>query len=118
VFPFKRGREDRPLIFAGEGDPFRTNRGSYLPVRRKTRRPGLSPTAFASGSLLTNGPLPTLGRIPTCNGQGLHPPEFRISTTGAGLGAIRRVSIGPLSATSVSMNDQTGPALRSVSYLR
>ena len=43
VFPFKRDGEDPARMFAGEGDPFRTNRRFKLLVRRASRRPGCRP---------------------------------------------------------------------------
>lgn len=48
VFPFKRDNEDPARMFAGEGDPFRTNRRKYLSKDSEATR--LS-TAFDSGTL-------------------------------------------------------------------
>lgn len=70
VFPFKRDGEDPARMFAGEGDPFRTNRrfkllseGQPPPVcpRRSTRSPSTAATR-------TN--------VPTCTARSA-PPECR-----------------------------------------
>src|SRR6185369_5161967 len=54
VFPFKREGEDPARMFAGEGDPFRTNRRfKYLSTNSKTKR--LS-TAFDSVTLYGRDP--------------------------------------------------------------
>ena len=43
VFPFKRDSEDPARMFAGEGDPFRTNRRFKLLSEGRRRRPGCRP---------------------------------------------------------------------------
>jgi len=56
VFPFKRDNEDPARMFAGEGDPFRTNRrfkllSEHAPAKRLS-------TAFDSVTLYGNDPAP------------------------------------------------------------
>ncbi len=48
VFPFKREGEDPARMFAGEGDPFRTNRRFKLLRGARPRRPGCPPRSTPS----------------------------------------------------------------------
>ena len=71
VFPFKREGEDPARMFAGEGDPFRTNRRFKLLSAGQRRRPGCPPRSTRSPCTAA-----TRGRARTCTARSA-PPASR-----------------------------------------
>ena len=73
VFPFKREGEDPARMFAGEGDPFRTNRRFKL-LSEGSRRPGCPPRSTRSPCTAA-----TRARAPTSTARSA-PPGVSIAT--------------------------------------